>query len=152
MAERLTLEDGLSCTAVEPRSGEVWRAWAVNWWGVLALAMVNGGIHRAYEPALGVLPAEQLSNGTLVALTLAWAVRVDHKHPTSSATEALGVGAMWGALTVAFEFLGGHYINGDSWQTLVNAYDVTAGHLWPMAVAGVVLAPSGARSWRRRKN
>lgn len=152
MTKRLTFEDELSCTAVEPRSDAVWRAWAANWWGVLAFAFVNGGIHRAYEPALGVLPAEQLSNGTLVALTLAWAVRVDHKHPTSSASEALAVGGMWGALTVAFEFLGGHYINGDSWQTLVSAYDVTAGHLWPLAVAGVALAPSAARYWRRRKD
>jgi hypothetical protein len=151
MTERPTLEDNLSRAVVEPRSQAAWRPWAANWCGVLALAFVNGGVHRAYEPALGVLPAEQLSNATLLALTLAWAARVDHKHPTSSSNEALGVGAMWGLLTVAFEFLGGHYLNGASWQTLLNAYEVTAGHLWPLAVVGIALAPLAARRRRIRK-
>lgn len=134
-----------------------WRPWATGWLGVLGLAVVNGGVHRAYEPALGVLPAEQLSNATLLAVVLPWAVVVDHRHPTSSTREALEAGALWGALTVAFEFLGGHYINGDSWETLIRAYDVTAGHLWPVTVAGIVLAPAAARmrrdaADRRRRN
>jgi hypothetical protein len=116
---------------------------------VLGLAVLNGGVHRAYEPTLGVLPAEQLSNATLLAVVLPWAVLVDRRHPTSSTREAISVGVMWGALTVAFEFLGGHYINGDSWETLIRAYDVTAGHLWPLAVAGIVLAPLSARILHR---
>ena len=114
----------------------------------MALAFVNGALHRAYEPSLGLLPAEQLSNLTLLAMTVPWAFAVDRRHPTSSTREALAVGAMWVALTVGFEFLAGHYLNGDSWQTLVDAYDVTAGHLWPLAVTGVVLAPAVAR-WSR---
>lgn len=126
-----------------------WRLWATSWLGILGLAVVNGGVHRAYEPALGVLPAEQLSNATLLAVVLPWAVLVDRRHPTSSAREALGVGAMWGVLTVGFEFLGGHYINGDSWETLIRAYDVPAGHLWPLAVAGIALAPVTARILHR---
>jgi hypothetical protein len=127
-----------------------WRPWAMSWLGVLGLAVVNGGVHRAYEPALGVLPAEQLSNATLLAVVLPWAVLIDHRHPTSSTREALEVGAMWAALTVVFEFLGGHYINGDSWPTLIRAYDVTAGHLWPLTVAGIALTPLAARILHRR--
>lgn len=125
-----------------------WRPWARGWLGVLGLSIVNGAVHRAYEPALGVLPAEQLSNVTLLAVVLPWAVVVDHRHPTSSTREAMEAGALWGALTVAFEFLAGHYVNGDSWETLVRAYDVSAGHLWPVAVAGIVLAPAAARMRR----
>lgn len=60
------------------------------------------------------------------------------------------MGAVWGALTVAFELLAGHYLVGDTWQTLVDAYDATAGHLWPLAVTGIVLAPAVAR-WSRRR-
>lgn len=125
------------------------RAWATSWLGVLGLAVVNGGVHRAYEPALGVLPSEQLSNATLLAVVLPWVVLVDHRHPTSSARDAIEVGVMWGGFTVAFEFLGGHYINGDGWEKLLRAYDVTAGHLWSLAVAGIVLAPVAARRLRR---
>ncbi len=125
-----------------------WRPWARNWLGVLALAFVNGGLHRAYQPTLGVLRAEQVSNLTLLVMVFPWTVLVDRRHPTSSAQEALEIGALWGALTVTFEFFGGHYINGDSWASLVNAYDVTGGHLWPLAVAGVAMSPTAAR-WRR---
>lgn len=125
-----------------------WTPWARSWLGVLAIAFVNGGVHRAYEPALGILRAEQLSNVTLLAAVIPWAVLVDGRHPTWSARQALEIGALWGAMTVTFEFLGGHYINGDSWTTLVDAYDVAGGHLWPLAVAGVALSPSAAR-WRR---
>jgi hypothetical protein len=122
----------------------------MSWLGVVGLAIVNGSVHRAYEPALGMLPAEQLSNATLLAVVLPWAVLVDRRHPTCSSREALRVGATWGVLTVAFEFLGGHYVNGDSWETLVRAYDVTSGHLWPLAVAGIALAPVAARTLNRR--
>ncbi len=131
-------------------SSALWKPWTVGWFGVLVLALVNGGLHRAYEPALGVLRAEQLSNVTIVVAVLPWAIWVNHRAPTSSAREALELGVLWGAMTVAFEFVGGHYINGDAWQTLVNAYDVTDGHLWPLAVMGIALAPTLARRWRRR--
>ena len=139
------------------RAGNVvWRSWSLGWLGVLGLALVNGGVHRAYEPALGVLPAEQLSNVTLLAMVVPWTVLVDRRHPTSSLREALGVGAMWGTLTVVFELLGGHYLTGADWRTLLEAYDLSAGHLWPLAVAGIVLVPSGVKrargtGWRRRE-
>jgi hypothetical protein len=74
---------------------------------------------------------------------------MDHRAPTSSAREALEVGALWGVMTVASEFGGGHYLNGDPWQTRVFAYGLTAGHLWPLAVRGSQVAPLAARRWRR---
>ena len=129
-------------------TASVWGPWARAWPGVLAWAFVNGGLHRAYEPALGVLPAEQLSNATLLAVVMPWAVMVERRHPLTSHEEALKVGALWGTLTVAFEFVGGRYLNGDSWRTLLDAYDLGAGHLWPLAVCGIVLAPVVARMWR----
>lgn len=131
-------------------SGSVLRSWTRNWLGVLGLAFVNGGLHRAYEPALGTLRAEQLSNATLLAVVVPWALWTNRRHPTRTVTEALTAGAMWSTLTVTFEFLGGHYINGDSWQTLLEAYDVPEGHLWPLTVAGVGLAPAAAHWWHRR--
>jgi hypothetical protein len=114
----------------------------------MALAFINGGLHRAYQPALGTLRAEQLSNVALVALVIPWAVRVDRRHPTTSWQEAIAVGALWATLTVGFEFVGGHYITGGDWTTLIHAYDVPAGHLWPLAVAGVAASPTLARRWR----
>lgn len=150
MTQPQTEEGSRSAGPRASRSQGLTGPWARSWLGVLAIAVVNGAVHRAYEPALGVLPAEQLSNGTLVALVLPWAAVVERGHPTASTREALAMGGLWGGLTVAFEFVGGHYINGDSWGTLVAAYDLSAGHLWPVAVAGVVLSPVTARWWRLR--
>jgi hypothetical protein len=138
-------------TSASPDSREptvLWKPWATGWLGVLALAFMNGGLHRAYEPALGVLRAEQLSNVVLLAAVVPWAMLVDRRHPTSTTPDALVVGALWGAMTVTFEFVGGHYINGDDWTTLIQAYDLSAGHLWPMTVAVVAVSPLLAR-WRR---
>ena len=40
--------------------------------------------------------------------------------------EALVVGTVWVALTVAFEFLPGHYVFGKSWERLIADYNVFA--------------------------
>ncbi len=129
-----------------------WKPWGKGWLGVLVLAFINGGLHRTYEPALGVLRAEQVSNVLLVSVVVPWAVLVDRRYPTCSTREALAVGGLWGTMTVAFEFIGGHYINGDAWTTLFRGYNLSAGHLWPMAVAGVTVSPTLARRFRLRRH
>ena len=39
-------------------------------------------------------------------------------------------GIMWVALTVAFEFLAGHYVFGNSWKRLTADYNVFRGRIW----------------------
>jgi hypothetical protein len=58
-----------------------------------------------------------------------------------------GIGILWLALTVAFEFGFFHYVGGNSWESLLEQYDVTKGHLWPFVLAAVALAPF---AWARR--
>jgi hypothetical protein len=62
------------------------------------------------------------------------------------------VGAGWAAATVAFEFVFGHYVNGDSWQTLRAAYDLTQGRLWTVDVLLIAAAPAAARAWRLHRS
>jgi hypothetical protein len=51
------------------------------------------------------------------------------------------IGLTWLALTVAFEFLFGHYVAGHSWRALLNDYDLLAGRLWVLVLAWLALAP-----------
>lgn len=57
------------------------------------------------------------------------------------------IGALWLGLTVAFEFGFFHYAGGRSWESLLEQYDVSAGHLWPFVLAAVAFAPF---LWARR--
>jgi branched-subunit amino acid ABC-type transport system permease component len=44
-------------------------------------------------------------------------------------------------LTVAFEFLFGHYVDRKSWDVLLSNYEIHRGRLWPIALAVVALTP-----------
>lgn len=152
MSEFVAGQDRIGSMLSRREPGIRWEPWARGWLGVLAVAIVNGALHRAYEPALGTSRAEQLSNLVLVGAVVPWAVQVDRRLRPSSSREAIVAGGLWGAMTVTFEFVGGRYLNGDDWRTLIRAYDLTAGHLWPVAVAGVVASPAAARWWRLRRH
>jgi hypothetical protein len=138
-----------SMTAWNPTATD-WAAWSVAWGGVVVAAFVNGALHRGYATAVGEPTATQLSEVVLPLLLAPWVVRVEHRHRLASLLDGVVVGAGWAAATVTFEFLFGHYINGDSWQTLRAAYDLTQGRLWTLDVLFIAAAPAAARGWRRR--
>jgi hypothetical protein len=128
-----------------------WRSWAAAWGGVVAAAFVNGSLHRVYAPLMPELTATQLSEVLLPVLVAPWALRVERRHPLPERASAVAVGAGWALATVAFEFLFGHYVNGDSWDTLLAAYNVAHGRLWSLDVVAVAAAPLLARTWRLRR-
>jgi hypothetical protein len=127
-----------------------WRVWAAAWGGVVVAAFVNGALHRVYSTALPELTATQLSEVVLPLLVAPWALRVEGHHPLPNALSAAAVGAGWAVATVTFEFLFGHYFNGDTWESLRGAYNLGDGRLWSLDVAGIAAAPAMARAWRQR--
>ena len=44
-------------------------------------------------------------------------------------------------LTIAFEFLFGHYIAGHAWSKLFQDYNILAGRVWAVVLLWVALAP-----------
>jgi hypothetical protein len=118
---------------------------------VVAAAFVNGALHRAYAPVLGEPAATELSEIVLPILVVPWVLRVEQRHPLPSLKSALAVGAGWASAMVTFEFLFGHYVNGDSWETLRAAYHLADGRLWSLDVFAIACAPAVARAWRRRR-
>ncbi len=51
------------------------------------------------------------------------------------------VGGMWVAMTVLFEFSFGHYIVGNSWRVLLEAYNLLEGNLWIVMLITTAVSP-----------
>jgi hypothetical protein len=74
-------------------------------------------------------------------------IAIDSVGP-ARATEAWAVGATWLGLTVAFEFLGGHYLFGNSWERLLVDYNIVRGRVWILVLLTTLVAPRLAASWQ----
>ena len=48
---------------------------------------------------------------------------------------------LWLGLTVAFEFLFGHYVVGHPWPRLLYDYNLLAGRVWSLLPIRVAVAP-----------
>jgi hypothetical protein len=119
----------------------IWRAFAV-WMVILVLANLNGALRELWLiPQLGAAPGRVLSTLLLSGLVflLTW-LTIGWIHP-STRGEALGIGAFWLVLTLAFEFLAGHYIFHKPWADLLEDYDLSQGRIWVLVLVVVVVAP-----------
>ena len=52
---------------------------------------------------------------------------------------------------MGFEFGFGHWVEGDSWSTLLANYDVTAGKVWVLVPAALVVGPELVRRLAARE-
>ncbi|MGB2769954.1 MAG: hypothetical protein WBC88_09550 [Candidatus Zixiibacteriota bacterium] len=116
--------------------------YAVAWLLMPIIGIINGTIRQyAYSNALGELRAHQVSTVTGIvlfglyiwALTLFWKIR--------SSAEAIAIGFIWLTLTLAFEFLFGHYVMKHPWSRLLHDYNIFEGRLWVLVLLWVTLAP-----------
>lgn len=109
---------------------------------MVPIAIANGAVREiGYGRHLAELQAHQVSTLSalvLLGLYMGWIMR---RWPPSSATQAAGIGALWLGLTLAFEFLFGHYVAGHTWSRLLQDYDLLAGRLWPLVLLWVATAP-----------
>lgn len=118
------------------------------WCVLLAVAVANGIFREAVlTPRLGVGTAHLASSALLcgaIAL-LAWlSVRWIGARTRRDAVE---VGVIWLVLTVSFEFLAGHYLFGNPWETLLADYNLREGRVWVAVLLTMLFAPM-AVTWR----
>jgi hypothetical protein len=121
----------------------------VVWFVLLVLAMLNGaGREALLVPRLGPAMAHVISTLTLSVLIAAttWIAVPWIAPPTARA--ALATGATWLVMTLAFEFLAGHYLFGKPWPVLVADYNLVRGRVWILVPLVTLLAPLWA--WRLR--
>ena len=121
----------------------------VIWFGLVVLAVLNGITRNSLiTPRLGEHPAHIVSTVILcgVIAVIAWVSNPWLSPGTMKA--ALGVGVLWVSLTIAFEFLAGHYLFGHPWQKLFADYNLARGRVWIFVLLTTLLAPVWAERVR----
>ena len=116
---------------------------AVVWFGIMLLAILNGAARDIlFVSRMGDLGARALSCLTLSTLIfgVTW-VSLRWIGPASS-VDAWRIGAVWLVMTLAFEFIAGHYLFGTPWPALLADYDLLAGRLWVVVLAITLAAPA----------
>jgi hypothetical protein len=123
------------------------RRWIVAWVGASVLGIVNGAIRElAYKDRVGDSKANRISAATLIALLALYFRALQRRWPLATRQDAMSIGAIWVALTVLFEFGFGHYVVGDSWEELLENYDVTEGNLWVLVLLWIAAGPAVVRA------
>jgi hypothetical protein len=113
-----------------------------TWLVILLVAFVNGGIREALIiPRIGDATGHVISTIMLCAaiLVVCWLL-IGWIDP-ATARDSWRIGAMWLALTLAFEFLAGHYLFGTPWRGLLADYDILRGRVWVLVLVTTALAP-----------
>jgi hypothetical protein len=112
------------------------------WLVILLVAFVNGGIREALIiPRTGDATGHVISTIMLcVAILVVCRLLIGWINP-ATARDSWRIGAMWLALTLAFEFLAGHYLFGTPWRGLLADYDILRGRVWVLVLVTTALAP-----------
>jgi hypothetical protein len=119
-----------------------WRIWLLGWFGMLALALLNGTFRAVVtQPLLGETTARALATVILLAALAGYAWWLHRRRPIPTVRQAWAIGLAWVAMTLAFEFGWGGLVEGLSWATMLADYDVTAGRIWVLVPIWIVLVP-----------
>ena len=114
----------------------------VIWCGLLFLAILNGGFREAMlVPRAGRGLGNAVSTVILSALIVAagW-ISIPWIGPRSL-QDAWTIGVVWVTLTLAFEFLAGHFVFGKPWAELLADYNLMAGRIWIMVLIVTLMTP-----------
>ncbi|WP_323001420.1 hypothetical protein [Denitromonas sp.] len=116
--------------------------WVAAWLPMVAIAIANGAAREAWLLVpLGETAAHQLSTLSAIALFGVYIWWVMPRLRPASLRQAAGIGGLWLAMTLAFEFLFGHFVAGHSWAALIDNYNLATGRLWPLIPLWVAVAP-----------
>jgi hypothetical protein len=118
---------------------------ALAWLLLIALETGHGILRTLLlAPRLGDFRARQVSvfTGLGIIFAVAWFTRRWRAAPSSRAE--LGAGALWVALTIAFEISLGR-LQGYPWSRILEDYDLSRGGLLGLGMLGLFLAPWLAR-------
>ena len=112
------------------------------WVGLLVVAILNGGFRESVlTPRLGRSVAHGVSTVMLSLFIVALGWMTTPWVGPKSLQDAWMIGSAWVALTLAFEFLGGHFIFGRPWETLLADYNLFAGRIWVMVLVVTLMTP-----------
>ena len=113
------------------------------WVGMVVIAILNAGFRETLiTPSTGEYAAHVISTATLLILLAVYIYVYFRWMPVHNGRELAVVGVLWAGLTIAFEFLFGHYVAGEPWANLLALYDVTQGNVWVLVPLFLLVAPT----------
>src|SRR5687768_12760474 len=112
-------------------------------WLLMMVGMIANGVFRVavLAPMLSDRPANVLSAALGITIILAITRPFVRRIQPPWFNTLLGVGLAWAGMSVAFEFLFGHYALGMSWADLLVNYNVLRGRPWPFVLLAIGVAP-----------
>lgn len=123
---------------------------AIALWFLIALVAILNGILRdlVITRWLGAGIALPMSGVILAAVVLlvSWLFMPWLNLQTAQGHLLLGVA--WVLMTLAFEFLFGHYVGGKSWQEILQVFNVMRGDLFLLVLIVSLIAPWLVAQWR----
>jgi hypothetical protein len=112
-------------------------------WLLILPCMIINGMFR--ELVLTSLVPAQVAEAISVAIGLAIVFVLTRYllRPLAgkSTAQVVRASVVLVVLTVAFEFLFGHYVDGRSWRELAANYELWNGRLWPILLAAIAFMP-----------
>lgn len=127
----------------------LWIKALLVWSGIAVLAVTNGVARNALiRPRVGEQAAHVASTVILcgVISIVAWLTNPWIAPETVRGGFAIGV--FWLSLTIAFEFLAGHYLFGHPWEWLFADYNLAHGRVWILVLVATLVGPGWAE-WVR---
>jgi len=112
------------------------------WLVMLLGASINGAIREAWLiPNLGDPIGRAISTLILTILVMLLTCSTIRWIAPQSTRQAWVIGALWVALTLAFEFGAGRYLFGKPWNELTQDYDLSRGRIWILVITTTAVAP-----------
>jgi hypothetical protein len=119
----------------------MWK-YVLAWIPMVLIAIANGALREVwYRKHFNELQAHQLSTLSGILLLGVYIRVIIRVWQPESSEHALSIGLIWLALTIAFEFLFGYYVNGLSLNTLLHDYNLFVGRVWVLVLVWVTVAP-----------
>lgn len=124
---------------------------ALLWFVIASLAVINGVLReKLITPLLGSSAALPLSGLILTLAIFLISFFAIGFLGTTSCRRCLLVGAQWFLMTLAFEFIFGHFVAGKSWSELLTVFDFRQGDLFSLVLLSTVLSPCIATRIRNK--
>ena len=118
----------------------------IMWFVLAVLAIINGSIREfGLKKFIGEPLAHHISVITGIGIIfIATLIFFKIFRSLFKLKDAVLIGVSWLILTVAFEFVFGHFVRGLSIQELLKQYDIFGGELWILMLIAIALSPWAA--------
>ena len=112
------------------------------WVLFVIVAIVSGVIRESFlTPVIGDQAAHQIGSIAVSLFVFLITLGLIKTLGISNPSRYWIVGGIWVLMTIAFEFLFGHYVMGHPWNRLFADYNILKGRLWVLVLVSAAVSP-----------